>query len=1014
MRRTKKHEKRGKKLFSKLTATVSAAAMMFSLIPANVSADTADAAAVQCVGTSDFEDGIAKPWRVLTYSVADASYDVKDGSYNIKIFSHGNGERSDLQFRHEKIHLEEGHTYKVHWELESTEEGELDTYIDSLYDMTDDDFVYDSGDLIWRNNKDSFPEAWTVVKIEKGKNSFDSTFTAKKTIDDAVWGFEFARSWKYGQFGAFPTDTVLKFDNMSLECVTCGECTDSDKITCGWDKEDELGVVNPRSDVRLNQLGYYPYSVKRATYATSTEKESMDFQVLDEKGNEVYKGKTQPLGFDTEAEEYCQIIDFSEVTAQRKYTIRVDDAENTYTNKKSGRQYEKYVSHEFTIGNNIYKSVLSDTMNSLYQSRSGIDIEEKYITSCDDEKNKAKLAHKDFYWADEAYLQKEWHEPYGAYYQSSADKKTPIDVSGGWYTGEFMTKDIVAGANTVWLLQNMYEMSLKNGTADKWADGKTMNVPENETTGKAAPDVLDKARYELEFMFKMMVDPEKDSIWGDKYANFVYHNVENAYFYDYRDIYKNPEKLEKVRVVTPPTYAATFDMIACAAQAARLWKGIDKEFSEKCLANAKAAWESIMAYREKWDISAYDTRSRNDSAFTPERGLGSNDYCVRDEAYWAACELFATTGDKEYYDALSAYEGKNEEIDTDDAFGITSGFCATDFYQYSLNTFDEKNTADLGTLSLYLSDNVSAEDKLKISVNIKAAAKNIVDTAAKDTKNNYMEAPYKPYCGDFYIPYVMDFFIGYEYGSNAIMADNAVLLSYAYDATGDETFRNYAENALNYIFGRNALGISYVTGYGSYHVNDPVNYYWLNELNNSFPKAPNGVMVSGANGLISDYYSKSTLIEYNERGGTQKKYADSVEAYSVNAMAPQWQAALAWDMSFFEDNVKSEPSAATTTTTTTTTVTSVTTATTVSSEVLKPTKSGDANCDDSVDMGDVVLITQSLANPDKYGVGGSDKYALTEQGKVNADVDKSSKGITNNDALRIQEFLLHKAEDLSK
>ncbi len=131
-------------------------------------------------------------------------------------------------------------------------------------------------------------------------------------------------------------------------------------------------------------------------------------------------------------------------------------------------------------------------------------------------------------------------------------------------------------------------------------------------------------------------------------------------------------------------------------------------------------------------------------------------------------------------------------------------------------------------------------------------------------------------------------------------------------------------------------------------------------------------------------------------------------------MAPQWQAALAWDMSFFEDNVKSEPSAVTTTTNTSTTVTSVTTTTTVSSEGLKPTKSGDANCDDSVDMGDVVLIMQSLANPDKYGVGGSDKYALTEQGKVNADVDKSSKGITNNDALRIQEFLLHKVENLSK
>jgi hypothetical protein len=47
---------------------------------------------------------------------------------------------------------------------------------------------------------------------------------------------------------------------------------------------------------------------------------------------------------------------------------------------------------------------------------------------------------------------------------------------------------------------------------------------------------------------------------------------------------------------------------------------------------------------------------------------------------------------------------------------------------------------------------------------------------------------------------------------------------------------------------------------------------------------------------------------------------------------------------------------------------------------------------------------QSLANPNKYGVGGTDTNALTEQGKVNADTDGD--GLTTNDALRIQEFLL--------
>lgn len=79
---------------------------------------------------------------------------------------------------------------------------------------------------------------------------------------------------------------------------------------------------------------------------------------------------------------------------------------------------------------------------------------------------------------------------------------------------------------------------------------------------------------------------------------------------------------------------------------------------------------------------------------------------------------------------------------------------------------------------------------------------------------------------------------------------------------------------------------------------------------------------------------------------------------------------------------------------------------------LEPTLLGDANCDDNVDMADVVLLMQSLANPNKYGLNGSDENAISEQGMANGDVDKSSAGITANDALRIQEYLLKKINSL--
>ena len=65
---------------------------------------------------------------------------------------------------------------------------------------------------------------------------------------------------------------------------------------------------------------------------------------------------------------------------------------------------------------------------------------------------------------------------------------------------------------------------------------------------------------------------------------------------------------------------------------------------------------------------------------------------------------------------------------------------------------------------------------------------------------------------------------------------------------------------------------------------------------------------------------------------------------------------------------------------------------------------GDANGDGKVDLSDAVLIMQSLANPEKYGVNGSDEKHITEEGYRLADIDGD--GVTNMDALEIQKSLL--------
>ena len=102
--------------------------------------------------------------------------------------------------------------------------------------------------------------------------------------------------------------------------------------------------------------------------------------------------------------------------------------------------------------------------------------------------------------------------------------------------------------------------------------------------------------------------------------------------------------------------------------------------------------------------------------------------------------------------------------------------------------------------------------------------------------------------------------------------------------------------------------------------------------------------------------------------------------------------------------------------TTTTSPAQITTTTTTADNPNKTDESfawGDANYDGSVDMSDVVLIMQSLANPNKYGLTGTDKNHITEKGLERGAVTTGNKSVTTDDALQIQLFLLGKRTSLT-
>ena len=67
-------------------------------------------------------------------------------------------------------------------------------------------------------------------------------------------------------------------------------------------------------------------------------------------------------------------------------------------------------------------------------------------------------------------------------------------------------------------------------------------------------------------------------------------------------------------------------------------------------------------------------------------------------------------------------------------------------------------------------------------------------------------------------------------------------------------------------------------------------------------------------------------------------------------------------------------------------------------------EAGDTNCDGTIDMADAVLIMQALANPNKYGLEGTDARHITKRGESIADTNGD--GLTVLDAQLIQNKLL--------
>jgi endoglucanase len=102
---------------------------------------------------------------------------------------------------------------------------------------------------------------------------------------------------------------------------------------------------------------------------------------------------------------------------------------------------------------------------------------------------------------------------------------------------------------------------------------------------------------------------------------------------------------------------------------------------------------------------------------------------------------------------------------------------------------------------------------------------------------------------------------------------------------------------MDFLFGRNALNISYVTGYGDVFSQNQHSRMYANQLNSALPHPPVGTISGGPNSGIQDPVAQRLL----QGCAPQFCYIDDIESWSTNELTINWNAPLSWVASFIAD-----------------------------------------------------------------------------------------------------------------
>lgn len=547
-------------------------------------------------------------------------------------------------------------------------------------------------------------------------------------------------------------------------------------LGCTSEKKEPIEVSD---QIRINQIGYYPTSVKEFVVA---DLEADSFQIIDREQNTVHTGVLADKGIWTTSGEKVLMGDFSELKTPGTYQVVLDG---------------KTASYPFEIKDHVYEAALNAAVKSYYFQRASMPIEESFGGIY-----KRAAGHP-----DDACL----------FHPSTGKSAGSLNSPGGWYDAGDYGKYIVNASlslGEMLLLLEQYPDAVKDAS---------LNIPES---GNGISDLWDELKYELDWMLTMQ---DED---GGVYFKLTALNFGGFIM---------PEAYDLDRYIIGKSTTSSLDFAAAMAKAAHLYKDIDPEWSAKALTAATNAWD--------WAIENDDIEFKNPEDVQTGQ-YGDDDFS--DEFFWAASELYVATGEDVYKNAIEKYlpEYGHQFTDSWRFFVKNVGFHSL---LENKDALDEELSAYLVAGHLALADGIL----------------DIID------QNPYHIA--------------LDL---YEWGSNSDILNQAMILCVAHSLTGEQKYLTGAEQITDYIFGKNATGYCFLTGFGSKRVMFP--HHRPSGADGIEAPVP-GFIAGGPNFAKQD----AATVEYTS-DFPAKSYEDVEPSFASNEVCLNWNAPAVYVLGYLE------------------------------------------------------------------------------------------------------------------